>query len=161
MSATNETTININVHNTSTEVLIVISQTVFFVLLFLLLKNWLVDKRGMLGSKERINEELLQIIAIFFAIFVMVGLFMIPIESYEYAHYVVPITYCIMVLIIGWEIYVVVYMNTENVSRVTLYDLENKQTEATTSQQQPSSSKSKSWFSGNSGSTSSKRPVNF
>lgn len=100
-------TVVVNVHNTSTEVLIIISQTVFFVLLFLLLKNGLVDRRGMLSSKERINDEMFQIMAIFFAIFVIIGLFMIPIESYEYANFVVPITYFIMIIIVTWELYVV------------------------------------------------------
>lgn len=160
----NETT-GTNVHNTSTEILIIMSQTVFFVLLFLLLKNWLIDKRGMLGSKERINEELYQIIAIFFAILVIVGLFMIPIESYEYAHYVVPITYVVIILIIGWEVYFVTYR--AEASRVSLSDLEfapaaptaTKKTDNTQADVGTSSS-SKFWF-GAGPPSSSKRPVNF
>jgi hypothetical protein len=101
------TTINVNVHNTSTEILIITSQTVFFILLFLLLKNGLIDRRGMLNSKDRVNDEIFQIMAIFFAIFVIIGMFMIPIESYEYAHFVVPITYVIMIIIVAWEFYIV------------------------------------------------------
>lgn len=103
---TNSTNVVI-VHNTSTEFLIIISQTVFFVLLFLMLKNGLVDRRGMMYSKQRVKEEMLQLCAIFFAIFVIVGIIMIPLESYEYAHFVIPITYIIMVSLVGWELYVV------------------------------------------------------
>ena len=96
-----------SVHNTSTEFLIIISQTVFFVLLFLMLKNGLIDRRGMMYSKQRVKEEMLQLCAIFFAIFVILGIIMIPLNSYEYAHFVIPITYIIMVSLICWELYVV------------------------------------------------------
>ena len=152
------TTVTINVHNTSTEVLIIISQTVFFVLLFLLLKNGLVDRRGMLSSKERINDEMFQIMAIFFAIFVIIGLFMIPIESYEYAHFVVPITYVLMIIIVGWELYVVFGKETTGttgagVKRVR-FDIESgttsKKTDLKTSADQgtPSGGSSSKFWSG-------------
>lgn len=165
-------TTNIIVHNTSTEVLIIISQTVFFVLLFLLLKNGLVDRRGMLSSKERINEEMFQIMAIFFAIFVIIALFMIPIESYEYAHFVVPITFSIMLMIVIWELYVVLYSDSPVVTKTRFPDLENsdkKTTPNTNPDTKPKSREdgsSKFWTkpfrSGTTGSVgATKRPVNF
>ena len=95
------------VHNTSTEFLIVISQTVFFVLLFLMLKSGLVDRRGMMYNKRRIQEEMFQLGAIFFAIFVIIGILMIPLESYEYAHFVIPLTFIILVVIVVLEVYMV------------------------------------------------------
>jgi uncharacterized membrane protein YsdA (DUF1294 family) len=114
MTQNNTTT---NVHNNSTEFLIVISQTVFFVLLFLMLKSALVDRRGMMYDKNRIVEEKLQLLAIFFAIFVFVGIIMIPLESYEYAHFVIPLTYFIMMSILGFELYIVFNRDQDNERR--------------------------------------------
>lgn len=140
-----------NNHNMSTEILIVTSQTVFFVLLFLLLKSWLIDKRGMLNSQEKIREDVLQIIAIFFSIFVVVGLFMIPVESYEYAHYVVPITYTVMIIIVLWEVYMV--FNGPSSSQDCPKSPKNSDLE---------SSGSRNWFATSSSTnTPPKRPVNF
>lgn len=111
-----------NVHNNSTEFLIIVSQTVFFVLLFLILKSALVDRRGMMHSKQRIVEERLQLIAIFFAIFVVVGIIMIPLESYEYAHFVIPITYMLMLSIVAFEMYMVFY-NGQNLEKTSSFTL--------------------------------------
>lgn len=108
MSDNETTTVSSSgVHNNSTEFLIIVSQSVFFVLLFLMLKSGLVDRRGMMYDKRRIKEEGVQLAAIFFAIFVLIGIMMIPMESYEYSHFVVPITYIVMIAVIGWELYVV------------------------------------------------------
>lgn len=93
-----------NNHTNATEGLIILSQTVFFVLLFFLMKSALIDRRGMMYSYERIQEEKLQLGAIFFAIFVFLGLLMIPLESYEFIHFVVPLTYLTIICYIGWEI---------------------------------------------------------
>lgn len=145
----NNTTVIVNVHNTSTEILLVVSSTVFYLLLFLMLKNGLVDKRGMLSSKERINEDMVQIMAIFFAIFVLIAILMIPIDSYEYAMFVVPITYVIMVSIVAWEIHGVYHTPPERV-----IDVESS------SDDKPS----KGWVgfvAGSSSSQATKRPVNF
>lgn len=163
-------------HNTSTEVLIIISQTVFFILLFLLLKNGLVDRRGMLSSKERINEDLFQILAIFLAIFVIIALFMIPIESYEYAHFVVPITFSIMLIIILWEFYVVFNGGNNNSNtlspiitqsnKTVRFDLEKNSDDNNSKSSNSSGTKFNKMFSfgSNSGITTvgaTKRPVNF
>lgn len=104
MSANNTVIIIQNQHSNATEFVIILSQTVFFVFLFLLMKSALIDRRGMMNSQERIMEEKLQIGAIFFAIFVFLGLLMIPMHSYEFVHYVVPITYIVIIGLIAWEI---------------------------------------------------------
>ena len=177
------TTVTVNVHNTSTEILIIVSQTVFFILLFLMLKHGLVDRRGMLSSKERINEDMFQIMAIFFAIFVIIGIFMIPIESYEYAHFILPITFCLMFLITGYEVYTVLNNNETKstgagVKRVRFSDIESqgssdqaKAGSSDTSRKSTTSSSSKFWsgpsksatsfFSSGTNSGTTKRPVNF
>ena len=108
MTDTNSTVILIqNNHTHATEFLIIVSQTVFFVLLFLLMKSALIDRRGMMHNYERIQDEKLQLGAIFFAIFVLLGILMIPLESYEFVHYVIPLTYFIVIGLIIWEINVV------------------------------------------------------
>jgi uncharacterized membrane protein YsdA (DUF1294 family) len=104
MSANNTVIIIQNQHSNATEFVIILSQSVFFVFLFLLMKSALIDRRGMMNSQERIMEEKLQIGAIFFAIFVFLGLLMIPMHSYEFVHYVVPITYIVIIGLIAWEI---------------------------------------------------------
>jgi hypothetical protein len=155
---TNVTAINVYVHNNSTEFLIVISQTVFFVLLFLILKSALVDRRGMMYSKQRILEERLQLVAIFFSIFVLVGIVMIPLESYEYAHFVIPITYVVMVCIVGYELYIVFNkdgngVNNDNMSiPTTVVDAKQR-----------ASSPLTTWAVGvnKDGVSSSRRPFNF
>lgn len=102
---TNNTVVIIqNNHTNATEFLIITSQTVFFVLLFLLMKSALIDRRGMMYDYDRIQEEKLQLGAIFFAIFVFLAMLMIPLQSYEFVHFVVPITYMVICGIIVWEI---------------------------------------------------------
>ena len=102
---TNTTVIIIqNNHTYATEFLIIMSQTVFFLLIFLILKHGLIDRRGMMHDYNRILEERLQLGAIFFAIIVFIALLMIPLESYEFGHFVIPITYIIIVGVIIWEI---------------------------------------------------------
>lgn len=106
--STNHTVVIIqNNHSNATEFLIIVSQTVFFVLLFLLMKSALIDRRGMMHSYDRIMEEKLQLGAIFFSIFVFLALLMIPMHSYEFIHFVVPLTYIIVFGIIIWEINIV------------------------------------------------------
>lgn len=105
MSDNNNTVIIVqNNHTYATEFLIIVSQTVFFVLLFILMKSALIDRRGMMHSYERIQEEKLQLGALFFAIFVFIAIIMIPLESYEFVHFVIPITYFIIIALVLWEI---------------------------------------------------------
>jgi hypothetical protein len=75
-------------HSHATEGLIVVSQTVFFVFLFIFLKKTLIDNRGMMANKRKMDENSLQLGAIFFAIVVFLGLMMIPLIHYEYAEVV-------------------------------------------------------------------------
>ena len=51
------------------------------------------------------------------AIFVFVGIIMIPLESYEYAHFVIPLTYFIMMSILGFELYIVFNRDQDNERR--------------------------------------------
>jgi hypothetical protein len=104
MSNTTVVIVNTNNHTNATEFVIILSQSVFFVLLFLLMKKALIDSRGMMYDYNRIQEEKLQLGAIFFAIFVFIALLMVPLESYEFVHFVVPLTYIIIICIIVWEI---------------------------------------------------------
>lgn len=90
-------------HSIVTEVELIVTQTFFYIVLFVLLKKTLIDKRGMLDSYERFNEDKLQIIAIYFAIIVFIALIMLSIHSYEFKHFVVPITFGIILCIIGME----------------------------------------------------------
>lgn len=153
----------INVHNNSTEFLIIVSQTVFFVLLFLMLKSALVDRRGMMYNKQRIMEERLQLVAIFFSIFVVVGIVMIPLESYEYAHFVVPITYVVMMCIVGYELYVV--FNKDGVGSSSSNGSSSKEMSipAVVVEVKKQISPSVMWasMSAGSGSGSNRRPFNF
>lgn len=104
MSENNTVVIVQNNHTNATEFLIIVSQTVFFVLLFLLMKSALIDRRGMMHSYDRIKEEKLQLGALFFAIFVFIAILMIPLESYEFVHFVIPLTYIVIIALIIWEI---------------------------------------------------------
>ena len=99
-------------HGVTTEGLIIISQTVFFVMIFLLLKNALIDRRGMMYDYNRIREEKLQLAALFFAILVFLSLLMIPVLSYEFVHLVIPLTFLVVFSLIGYEIYAVYQQRT-------------------------------------------------
>lgn len=107
MTANHTVVIIQNNHSYATEFLIIVSQTVFFIMIFLVLKSALIDKRGMMYSYDRIMDEKLQLGAIFFAIFVFLALLMIPMHSYEFVHYVVPLTYLIIFGLLFWEFSVV------------------------------------------------------
>jgi hypothetical protein len=92
-------------HKLVTEILIVVSQTIFYVFLFFLIKNGLVDRQKMMHSKESLRDNGPQLFAIYFAIFVFIALLMIPLDSYEFATYVVLLTYSIMMIVIAYEVY--------------------------------------------------------
>lgn len=115
ITMTSNTTVIIvqNNHTHATEFLIILSQTVFFVLLFTLLKSALIDRRGMMHSYNRIQEEKLQLIAIYFAIFVFIALIMVPLESYENVHYVIPLVYFTITGMVIWEVHSV-YKNRDS-----------------------------------------------
>lgn len=113
-------------HDVSTEILLVASSTVFYLVLFLILKSTLIDKRGILSSKEAVRAEIPQISAVLFAIFVLIGIFMIPIDSYEYSHYVIPLTFGIMVSIVAYELYVLFYPSDGGLAKWKDTDTEDK-----------------------------------
>lgn len=153
------------VHNNSTEFLIIVSQTVFFVLLFLMLKSGLVDRRGMMYSRQRVKEEMLQLGAIFFAIFVIVGILMIPLESYEYAHFVVPITYIVIFSIVGWELYVVFNRGDTTNAQDTLPIIkpvaESSKSDGVKKATNPTSGAAAFWSRTSGGPPATRRPFNF
>lgn len=101
---TNTTALVVDNHSFITESQLIISQTFFYVCLFIALKKTLIDKRGMMDSYSRFNEEKLQIGAIYFAIVVLIVLMMLSIHSYEFKHFVIPITFTIIGGIILYEI---------------------------------------------------------
>ena len=74
--------------NLATEGLIIISQTVFFVVLFLLIKSFLLDNFG-INDIETLRKNALQIAAIYFAIIVFICIGMCPLYHYEFALIVV------------------------------------------------------------------------
>lgn len=92
--------VNQQPHGKSTEGLIVISQTVFFIVLFYIVKSYLLDGFGIMNSPESLKKNALQIGAIYFAIVVLIGIIMIPLYHYEYAILVIigviiGISFCI------------------------------------------------------------------
>ena len=95
----------VNNHNISTEVLIVTSQVVFFVLPFLILKNALIDRRNLLADYNSMVDNAPIIAALYFAIFMFVSLLMFLTESYAYAFYVVTIALVLMVGIAGYDVF--------------------------------------------------------
>ena len=80
-------------HSIGAEVLIVISQLTFFVMLFVLMKHVLVDKTGMTRDAARVRRDWVQLLAVYFAMFVLVSIVMIPLETYEFVHFVVTLTF--------------------------------------------------------------------
>lgn len=92
--------VNQQPHGKSTEALIVVSQTVFFIVLFIIVKSYLLDGFGIMNSPEALKKNALQIAAIYFAIIVTISLVMIPLYHYEYAilviiGVVVGVSFCI------------------------------------------------------------------
>lgn len=106
-----------HVHSYATEALLVISQTCFFVFLFIFLKRTLLDNRGMMSTKNNFKENGPQIGAILFAILVLIALMMIPLQNYEYAEAVVISTVLIMFLVVARDI-VIVFGPTNAIGRV-------------------------------------------
>ena len=72
-------------HGNTTEALIVISQVTFFIVLFVMIKSYLLDNFGIMNSADGLKKNALQIAAIYFAIIVLIGMLMIPLYHYEYA----------------------------------------------------------------------------
>lgn len=97
-------------HSISTELLIVISQTVFFILLFLSLKYSIIDRYGWMDSKEQIQKNLLPIIAIYFAILTIISVIMIPLQYYEYGHIVLITTIISIFFTFAYELRKVYYV---------------------------------------------------
>lgn len=82
----------------------IISQTFFLVFLFIFLKKTLVDNRGMMANRTRMRKNAFQLVAIFFAIIVFLGLLTIPLMNYEYAEIVLIFTLASIGVIISADL---------------------------------------------------------
>lgn len=91
-------------HSHATEALMIISQTFFLVFLFIFLKKTLVDNRGMMANRTRMRKNAFQLVAIFFAIIVFLGLLTIPLMNYEYAEIVLIFTLASIGVIISADL---------------------------------------------------------
>lgn len=92
-------------HSYATELVLVASQTVFYVLLFVLLKQAFVDQRGMMSTYDTFRENGVQLFAIFFAIFTILLILLIPLHSYEYVDVVIGLTLLCIGIYMGAEIH--------------------------------------------------------
>ena len=72
-------------YNHSTEALIIVSQSVFFIVMFLMIKSYLLDNSGFMSSAEKLKDKAMQVAAIYFAIIVFIGGIMYPLYHYDYA----------------------------------------------------------------------------
>lgn len=72
-------------YNHATEGLIIVSQSVFFIVLFLIVKSYLLDNFGVMDNAETLRKNAVQVGAIYFAIIVFISFIMIPLYHYEYA----------------------------------------------------------------------------
>jgi Ca2+/Na+ antiporter len=96
-------------HTVATEILIIVSQSIFFVFLFVILKYGIVDRQGWMNDKEKIRENAIPLIAIYFAILTMIGILMIPLQNYEYGHMVLIISSILILLIFLYDFRKVYY----------------------------------------------------
>ena len=87
-------TVAVASHGHATEGLIIVSHVVFFVTLFFLLKHGLVDRRGITPTRE----NALQLSLIVTGILALLGLLMIPMWQYKYAHAVFVVTVSLIFL---------------------------------------------------------------
>ena len=90
-------------HTIAAEILIVVSQTTFFIMFFLILKHGIIDKNELMTSLTKAKENVIQLSAVYFAILTIIGLVMIPLQSYEYGHIVLVCTIISIVLIFIFE----------------------------------------------------------
>lgn len=97
------------IHHHSTEGLIVISQTVFFIVLFIIIKSWLLDNFGVMHSVESLKQNAVQIGAIYFAILVFISVIMFPLYHYDYA--------AMVILGYGIGVVVVIFRDIQRVIR--------------------------------------------
>jgi len=102
-------------YNLATEGLIIVSQTVFFVVLFLLIKSFLLDNFGIMNDMETLRRNALQIAAIYFAIIVFICIGMCPLYHYEFA-LIVVIGVAISVMAIIYRDIIRVYKPSSSMS---------------------------------------------
>jgi hypothetical protein len=89
----------------ATEALIVCSQSMFFTVLFFLLKRTLVDNYGLMDNPQRIRDHALPLVAIFISILGTLGVLMIPLQYYSYPRPVLIIVLSSISVIMGLDIW--------------------------------------------------------
>ena len=92
-------------YNKATEGLIIISQTVFFLVLFTLMKSFLLER--LMNNPNDFQNNTMQIVAIYFSIVVFITLLMTPMYHYKYA--------VVVVSLIGTGIVFIIYRDVRNV----------------------------------------------
>lgn len=92
-------------NNITTDILIIISQIVFYVLLFSIMKSALIDRHGMTKDKETFKANMAQYAAIMFAIYVVICILLIPADSYVYAAYVFGLTLSVISIMVVIDVY--------------------------------------------------------
>ena len=92
-------------YNKATEGLIIISQTVFFLVLFTLIKSFLLER--LMNNPDEFQNNKIQIVAIYFSIVVFITLLMTPMYHYKYA--------AVVVSMIGTGIIIIIYRDVRNV----------------------------------------------
>ena len=87
-------------HTHATEFVIIISQTVFYVVLFLFFKKTLLDNQKLITTRNKIIKKLPLILSIIFTIYAIIFILMLPCLNYIYAEIVFVLTYFIITLIL-------------------------------------------------------------
>ena len=72
-----------------TEFLLIFSQTVCFIVIFNKLQNLIVIDKGLILDLSTAKKNLIQLLAIYFAIYIILCLLMSPLWQYAYSHFVV------------------------------------------------------------------------
>ena len=83
-------------HTNATEFVIIISQTVFYIVLFLFLKKTLLDNQNLLSSRDNIKKKLPLVLSIIFTIYAIILILMLPCLNYIYAEIVFVLVYLII-----------------------------------------------------------------
>lgn len=101
-------------HTWATEALIVLSQTFFFIMLFLTMKYGIIERQGWLENREKAKEHLIPLITIYIAILGIIGIIMIPLQNYEYGHVVLLTTMISISVIFAYEFRKLYYGNNSD-----------------------------------------------
>ena len=87
-----------------TEALIIISQTSFFIMLFFIIKGFLLDNFNIMNDALQLKKNALLVASVYFSIIVVISIFMLPLINYEFALIVIIGVICGVFLIIYRDI---------------------------------------------------------